>query len=102
LGGEPESITPFAAAWSLMYGATIRLDHLQDDDPVDDPLPANRPNAQYNLVLSYYVLATGLLDMLPVESIPAQRILRLRQFWTDMMLRMASGQQRDLIAHIAS
>src|SRR5258708_1113740 len=50
LGGEPESIAPFAAAWSLMYGATIRLDHLQDDDPVDDPLPANRPNAQYNLV----------------------------------------------------
>ncbi len=102
LGGEPESIAPFAAAWLLMYAATVRLDHLQDGDPVDDPLPVNRPSAQYNLVLSYYVLATGLLDMLSPESIPAQRILRLRQFWTDMMLRMAGGQQRDLIAHNTS
>jgi hypothetical protein len=102
LGGESESIAPFAAAWLLMYAATIRLDHLQDDDPVDDPLPVNRPSAQYNLVLTYYVLATGLLDMLSAESIPVQRILRLRQFWTDMMLRMAGGQQRDLIAHNTS
>src|SRR5262245_1091664 len=98
LGGEPESIAPFAAAWSLMYAATIRLDHLQDGDLVDDPLPVDRPSAQYNLVLSYYVLATGLLDMLSAEVIPAQRILRLRQFWTDTMLRMAGGQQRDLTA----
>jgi hypothetical protein len=46
----------------------------------------------------HYVLATGLLDMLSAEVIPVQRILRLRQFWTDTMLRMAGGQQRNLTA----
>jgi hypothetical protein len=81
-----------------MYAVIVRLDHLQDGDPVDDPLPANAPSVQYNLVFSYYVLATGLLDMLSPDQVPVHRILRLRQFWTDTMLRMASGQQRDLTA----
>lgn len=99
LGGAPEQIAPFGAAWSLMYAAIVRLDHLQDGDPVDDPLPtADRPNAQYNLLFSYYLLATSLLDLLSPEHVPVERILRLRQFWTDMMLRMAGGQQRDLSA----
>jgi Polyprenyl synthetase len=100
LGGTTEQIAPFAAAWSLMYAVIVRLDHLQDSDPVDDPLPTvDRPNAQYNLLFSYYVLATGVLDLLSPEQVPAHRILRLRRFWTDMLLRMASGQQRDLTAH---
>jgi hypothetical protein len=99
LGGAPEVIAPFAAAWSLMYAATIRLDQLQDGDPIDDPLPVHRLSDQYNLVFSYYVFGTSLLDLLPGESIPAQRILRLRQFWNDTMLRMAGGQQRDLTTH---
>lgn len=101
LGGAPDVIAPFAAAWTLMYAATIRLDHLQDGDPVDDPLPVIDPGAQYNLVFSYYVLATGLLDLLSPDAIPASRILRMRQLWTNSMLRMAGGQQRDLNVHTA-
>jgi hypothetical protein len=97
LCGTDVRLEAFAAAWSLMYAAIVRLDHLQDGDPVDDPLPTNeQPSAQYNLLFSYYILATGLLDLLSPDHIPASRILRLRTFWTDTMLRMASGQQRDL------
>jgi hypothetical protein len=102
LGGTDEAIAPFLAAWSLMYAVIVRLDHLQDGDLVDDPLPtANRPEAQYNLIFGYYVLATGVLDLLSPDQVPAERILRLRRLWTDMLLRMAGGQQRDLIARDA-
>jgi geranylgeranyl pyrophosphate synthase len=99
LGGAEEHVAPFAAAWSLMYAAIVRLDHLQDGDPAENALPTiDRPSAQYNLVFSYYVLGTSLLDMLSPDYVPVHRILRLRRFWTDMLLRMASGQQRDLTA----
>ncbi|NOK61452.1 MAG: hypothetical protein GFH27_549311n141 [Chloroflexi bacterium AL-W] len=92
-------IDPFVAAWLLMYAYLIRLDHLQDGDPAEDPLPTiNQPNAQYNLVFSYYVLVDSILDELSPEQIPVVRILRLRRLWSDMMLQMASGQQRDLTA----
>jgi hypothetical protein len=99
VGGAWEAIAPFSAAWSLLYAVIVRLDHLQDNDPVDDPLPTiERPEAQYNLLLSYYVLADGLLDLLSPELVPIHRILRVRRLWTDMVLRMAGGQQRDLTA----
>jgi hypothetical protein len=98
LAGSAEAITPFTIAWNLMYAALIRLDHLQDGDPVDNPPPTvDRPSAQYNLLFGYYILAEGLLDLLSPDHIPIHRILRLRRMWTDAMLRMASGQQRDLI-----
>jgi len=97
LGGAYEPIAPFEAAWSLVYAVIVRLDHLQDGDPVDDPLPTvNRAEAQYNLVFGYYVLTTGVLDLLSPDQIAVHRILRLRHLWTDMLLRMAGGQQRDL------
>src|SRR5215208_2392670 len=82
LGGAADVIAPFAAAWSLMYAASKRLDHLQDGDPVDDPLPTvDRLNAQYNLVFGYFVLAEGLLDLLPADRIPAHRISCVRRLW---------------------
>ena len=103
LGGNNTTIDPFVVAWLLMYAYLIRLDHLQDGDPTDDPLPTvNQPNAQYNLVFSYYVLADSILDELSPEQIPVIRILRLRRLWSDMMLQMASGQQRDLTASKAT
>lgn len=98
LGGSEEAIAPFAAAWHFLYTATIRLDHLQDGDPANDLLPISmRLPAQYNLIFGYYILVSGILDLLSPDHIPIRRILRLRQLWTDMVLRMASGQQRDLI-----
>jgi hypothetical protein len=96
LGGSEEAIAPFTAAWSLLYAATIRLDQLQDSDSADDPFPVEQLNAQYHLCLSYYVLSHGLLDLLSPDCIPIHRILRLRRLWNDMVLRMASGQYRDL------
>jgi hypothetical protein len=97
-GLHSDHVAPFDAAWSLMYAAISRLDHLQDGDPVEHNLPTiNDQAAQYNLVFGYYLLATSLLDTLPPQSIPTHRILRLRHLWSDLMLRMASGQQRDLL-----
>jgi hypothetical protein len=92
------NLAPFMAAWGFLYAATIRLDQIQDHDPVDDPLPTNQTAAQYNLLLAYSVLASSILDQLSAEVFPARRLLRLRRFWSDMLLRMASGQQRDLTA----
>lgn len=103
LGLNPEHSAPFAVAWSLMFMATSRLDHLQDGDPVTyEQPPGNHLGAHYNLVFSYYVLATGVLDTLSPQHIPTARIARLRQVWSHAMLRMASGQQRDLLSHHAA
>jgi geranylgeranyl pyrophosphate synthase len=94
-------ITPFVAAWGYLYAATIRLDQIQDHDPIDDPLPVNDTAGQYNLLLTYAVLANSLLDHLAPAAFPPHRLLRLRRHWSDMLLRMASGQQRDLTTTIA-
>ncbi|NJO82633.1 MAG: hypothetical protein HC828_07275 [Blastochloris sp.] len=81
-----------------MYAAIRRLDELQDDDPTDHPLPfATLPGVRYHLVLALYALADSVLDDLP-DSLAPERRLRLRRFWNDTMLRMADGQQRDLLA----
>jgi hypothetical protein len=96
-GGEERAIQPFAAAWAILYAALRRLDHLQDGDPPDSPLPpAPSPGAHYNLLFGYYLVGTALLDDLDTKTIPASRLLRLRRLWTDCLLVAASGQQRDL------
>jgi hypothetical protein len=94
---EPASIQPFAAAWGLLNAALRRLDHVQDGDASDTPLLASLPvGAQYNVLLTYYLLATTLLDDLDNGSIPPSRQLRLRRLWADCLLRVADGQQADL------
>ena len=99
LGGTDVSgIEIFVAAWAALRAALVRLDHLQDGDPEEPPLPnVTCVGAQYNIVFAYYVLATALLDDLDERLIPASRLLRLRRLWADCMLRAASGQQRDLV-----
>jgi Polyprenyl synthetase len=98
LGGAQLPLEPFIAAWTLMYAAIVRLDHLQDGESVDDPLALpGHTAAQYNLLLAYYVLASSLLDDLSPQEFPPHRIRRLYRLWSDLMLRTASGQQRDLI-----
>ena len=98
LGGtDISSIQTFVAAWAALRAALVRLDHLQDGDPEELPLPnVTCVGAQYNIVFAYYVLATALLDDLDEQTIPASRLLRLRRLWADCMLRAASGQQCDL------
>ncbi len=94
---EISQVQPFASAWELLYAALRHLDHLQDGDACDYPLPTTASvGAQYNLLLSYYLLAATLLDELDPHTIPALRLLRLRRLWSDCLLRVASGQQADL------
>lgn len=93
---DPTPILPFAHAWLSMFGAIARLDDLQDGDPLVPPLPAVHRDAQYTLLFGNYLAATSLLDMLDSTAIPVQRINRVRRFWSDMLLRMVSGQYADL------
>jgi len=102
-GGEDLPVQPFIAAWTTMYAAIVRLDHLQDGDAVDELLrQSGRTATQYNLVLAYYVLASSLLDDLAPDAFPLRRIRRLYRLWSDLILRTASGQQRDLVIETVS
>ncbi len=95
--GDTTNIEPFAVAWATLYAVLRRLDHLEDSDPVQPPMPSTSSvAASYNLVFTYYLVATSLLDDLSTDVLPARRILRLRRMWTDLLLSAACGQQRDL------
>jgi hypothetical protein len=95
--GEPEAdITPFFLAWSTLHLATSRLDHLQDNDPPDQLGATGSPSIQYNLALTTYALATGLLDLLVPVGVPPHRILRLYRLWSTRLLCTAGGQHSDL------
>lgn len=96
LGESEADITPFFLAWSTLHLATSRLDHLQDNDPPDQLGATGSPSMQYNLALSTYALATGLLDLLVRAGVPPHRILRLYRLWSTRLLRTAGGQHRDL------
>jgi hypothetical protein len=95
--GNLEAVTFFEAAWRVMYAAICRLDTIQDHDPTDDIAFKSLPPAlQYNQTLAYYIFATHLLGKLADSQIPAERLRRLQQTWSEAMLRMASGQQNDI------
>ncbi len=93
---DPAPIMPFANAWLMMFGAISRLDDLQDSDPIAPPFPVVGKEAQYLLLFGSYIAATSMLDNLDSAVIPEQRIARLRRFWSDMLLRMVSGQYADV------
>jgi Polyprenyl synthetase len=94
---DQAAIEPFDLAWRVLYAAICRLDKIQDQDPIDDSVFAVLPSAlQYNQVLAYYVLATHMLGDISHHGLSSTRLLRLQQAWTEAMLRMASGQQRDV------
>ncbi len=100
LGGTNEQVViPFAVAWYTLIGAVRRLDHVQDgDEPILLPRTGPQLGAAYNSLLCYLLLATSLLDDLDQQALPVARILRLRRFWNDCLLRAASGQQSDIEA----
>lgn len=94
-------LTPFREAWTLLYATIGRLDSLQDGDPIATPPQVASLGEHYNLVFASYILAASLLDELAEEA-PAARLLRLKCWWNDCMLRMADGQQHDLESNAAS
>ncbi|NTU82810.1 MAG: polyprenyl synthetase family protein [Chloroflexales bacterium] len=97
LSAEPSSIAPFVEAWRQLYVVTLFLDHVQDDDPLDDPqLEALPPPLQYHLAFSVYIAAQHALAHLDPRAIPAARITRLQRFWTASVAQIASGQYLDL------
>lgn len=98
LGGtNNKALQSFLSAWHVLMTAILRLDHLQDLDPIELPLPSHASvGAQYNLVIGYYTLAWALLDEFGLDVSP-QRIQRVRQLWGNLLLRASSGQQRDLM-----
>ena len=100
LGGQEDHIIlPFASAWSLLDIIALRLDHLYDDDPEEQPLPT-APNvaASYNLILALYAAAESLLDDLYDYGVPAQRLVQLKRLWNDCVLVAMSGEHRDLVS----
>lgn len=91
------SLAPvFEAAWLVMHAAAMHLDHLQDGDEVAPQLADLPPATQYQLVFSYYVLATAILDDLPSGGLSPERTHSIHRLWSDAMLRIASGQYYDL------
>jgi Polyprenyl synthetase len=97
LGAELAATSSFLAAWRLMYHAICHLDHLQDGDPIENSVFQQlSPAQQYGLVFGYYTLATCELARVE-DSVNAGRIVRVQRFWSESMLRMASGQFRDLL-----
>ena len=97
LGADSAAITPFVSSWELMYSAISHLDHIQDRDIISDSVFLALEDAQrYNVVFGYYVFAECVLSEL-TSLISADRVLRLRTCWSEAMLRMASGQYRDLL-----
>jgi len=94
---DPLLVQPFALAWGTLNAALRHLDHVQDGDIIDTSLLTSVPiAAQYNVLLTYYLLATTFLDDLDGSAIPPTRLLRLRRLWSDCLLLVASGQQADL------
>ena len=91
-----DSIDVFFSSWLLMYASTRRLDHLQDNDPSDKlPLVVPTIGGQYNIVFGIYILAKSILD--DIATVDASRVLRLHRLWNDCLIRMAVGQQQDLM-----
>ena len=97
-GGDSVHVQPLLLAWYTLRGAIFRLDHLQDNDPDLDVSfgTATSIGQRYNLVLTYYLLATAVLDDLNAHYVPYARVRRLMRLWNDSLLRAGSGQQRDL------
>lgn len=102
LAASAVDVEEFACAWCLMYMATRRLDQLQDGDPIGDPILAAYPvGVQYNLVFSYYLLATSVLNQQLCAMAEPRRAMQVQALWNTTMLSMASGQQRDLVIRVA-
>lgn len=102
---DEQVIQPFVSAWSILAAFLERLDHLEDGDldilSVATESPVKLMGIHYNRVIGYFFLATGILDRLDDQRIPAQRIHRLRRYWSDCLLRAVSGQQCDLESQLA-
>lgn len=94
-------VVPFSAAWLTMYAAIIRIDDLQDGDTILPPFPTTiSVHSQYTILISYLILAQRLLDLINPVLVPTNRLARIRQLWTSMILRMGGGQYRDLTSSL--
>ncbi len=92
-----EHIDIITNAWHMMYGMIIRLDDIQDNQPISTPFPSDvNLSTQYNILFSHYLIAESILDELIIYDMPINRYIKIRRFWSDMMIRMSSGQYCDV------
>lgn len=97
---KAQVVLPLATAWAIFVAAALRLDDIQDGDGrVPDQSSDPSSAIRCHVLLTYYVLATAILDDLDPTVFGPERLLLLRRFWSDCTLRIASGQYRDLLVH---
>lgn len=94
---DPEAITCFEAAWGLLYITMRRLDHVQDNDSIDDDAFSQLSvPMRYHLMLCAYLLSASILEQLEDRPVGTERRRRLRHLWHESLFRAASGQHQDL------
>lgn len=92
-----ECIAILNNAWHMMYGMIIRLDDIQDNQPIAPPFPNDIDlSTQYNILFSQYLIAESILDDLISNNLSIYRYVKIRRLWSDMMIRMSSGQYCDI------
>lgn len=95
LGCPAATVGAYISGWRRLYTAILLLDHLQDDDPIDDWLAEMTPPLRYHLAFSVYAAAQQALNVLTTAISPT-RFVRLHGFWTKTVSHLALGQYCDL------
>lgn len=102
LGAHAEVSGRFTHAWSRLYSATLLLDHVQDNDVIEDMWLGTLPaSLQYQLAFSAYADASHGLSEL-ATLLPPERAVRLHMLWSTTVMRLAIGQYRDLTVSMAA
>jgi hypothetical protein len=95
LGCPAAAVGAYISGWRRLYTAILLLDHLQDDDPIDDWLAELPTPLRYHLAFSVYAAAQQALSVLATYTSPT-RFVRLYGFWTKTVSHLALGQYCDL------
>lgn len=99
VGGDPALTTPSTAAWYLLYAAAHIFDHLEDQDELPVELTGHSPgeliNAATGLLFSASLTLNDLLAQQHRADLRQVADQISRDFYISV-LRMASGQQRDM------
>jgi geranylgeranyl diphosphate synthase type I len=93
VGGDPRGAIPVAATWEVLSLAMRILDDLQDRDRPDGLWAKVGLSRAFNFSASLYALCNKLLVQAPW---PAKQYRAINRNFTQEVLRLAAGQDRDL------
>lgn len=96
VGGDPQLVEDFAAAWFLFYVGAHLMDKIEDQEVQKFPPSELGPEAGINIASGLYFSASLLLEGLHNLSITNQFASEINTEFYNAFLRMCSGQQRDL------